>query len=221
VWIETFPAMAENNFMFEGILLKPSTVNPGADCRVVDEVPERNVASYNALLYRCIRLFEVDKLDSKSWDPELAEGLRFIEFVGLGSAFHSAQHYLLPIVWWMQRKCGCCPGRNLTCHVPAYGIHGCKLSSELQVFRSHHVVVRGAVKPPLVSEDSDSSWKLFEVTGLLDVHWLIAAVSEVLILWFMITCLVEIPACPMLSCNQLQYGEHYIFNEIASHQEVC
>ena len=31
VWAETFYYMAENNVMFEGILLKPSMVTPGAE----------------------------------------------------------------------------------------------------------------------------------------------------------------------------------------------
>ncbi|MCH1927291.1 fructose-bisphosphate aldolase, partial [Shewanella sp. C31] len=33
VWAETFFYMAENNVMFEGILLKPSMVTPGAECK--------------------------------------------------------------------------------------------------------------------------------------------------------------------------------------------
>ncbi|KAJ1254747.1 hypothetical protein BS78_K331800 [Paspalum vaginatum] len=33
VWAQTFYYMAENNVMFEGILLKPSMVTPGAECK--------------------------------------------------------------------------------------------------------------------------------------------------------------------------------------------
>merc|ERR1712060_759790 len=32
VWAETFKFLADNGVMFEGILLKPSMVTPGADC---------------------------------------------------------------------------------------------------------------------------------------------------------------------------------------------
>ena len=31
IWAETFKYMADNKVMFEGILLKPSMVTPGAD----------------------------------------------------------------------------------------------------------------------------------------------------------------------------------------------
>jgi hypothetical protein len=62
--------------------------------------------------------------------------------------------------------------------VRAYGIHGCTLSSELKVLQFHHAVVSRAVKPLVISEDSDSCWTLHEVAGLLDVHWLVAAVSS-------------------------------------------
>ena len=32
IWAETFKYMADNGVLFEGILLKPSMVTPGADC---------------------------------------------------------------------------------------------------------------------------------------------------------------------------------------------
>ena len=40
IWAATFKYMADNNVMFEGILLKPSMVTPGADCKQ-KESPER------------------------------------------------------------------------------------------------------------------------------------------------------------------------------------
>lgn len=33
VWAEVFFYLAENNVLFEGILLKPSMVTPGAECK--------------------------------------------------------------------------------------------------------------------------------------------------------------------------------------------
>eukprot|EP00877_Chromochloris_zofingiensis_P001623 jgi/Chrzof1/11461/Cz05g37140.t1_FBA3[v5.2] len=50
VWAETFKYMADNNVMFEGILLKPAMVTPGADCpnRATPEV----VADYTLKLLR-------------------------------------------------------------------------------------------------------------------------------------------------------------------------
>jgi fructose-bisphosphate aldolase class I len=51
VWAETFFAMAENNVMFEGILLKPSMVTPGAECK--DRASPEQVAEYTLrLLHR-------------------------------------------------------------------------------------------------------------------------------------------------------------------------
>ncbi|GJM87893.1 hypothetical protein PR202_ga03892 [Eleusine coracana subsp. coracana] len=53
VWAETFYAMAENNVMFEGILLKPSMVTPGAECK--DRATPEQVAAYTLkLLHRRI-----------------------------------------------------------------------------------------------------------------------------------------------------------------------
>jgi len=50
VWAETFFYLAENNVMFEGILLKPSMVTPGAECKE-RAIPEK-VADYTLkLLY--------------------------------------------------------------------------------------------------------------------------------------------------------------------------
>jgi fructose-bisphosphate aldolase class I len=33
VWAETFKYLADNGVIFEGILLKPSMVTPGAECK--------------------------------------------------------------------------------------------------------------------------------------------------------------------------------------------
>jgi len=53
VWAETFYYMAENNVMFEGILLKPSMVTPGAECE--DRATPEQVADYTLkLLHRRI-----------------------------------------------------------------------------------------------------------------------------------------------------------------------
>jgi fructose-bisphosphate aldolase class I len=53
VWAETFFYMAQNNVMFEGILLKPSMVTPGAECK--DRATPEEVASYTLkLLHRRI-----------------------------------------------------------------------------------------------------------------------------------------------------------------------
>ncbi|KAL3597405.1 hypothetical protein D5086_009042 [Populus alba] len=53
VWAEVFFYMAENNVMFEGILLKPSMVTPGAECK--DRATPEQVAEYTLkLLHRRI-----------------------------------------------------------------------------------------------------------------------------------------------------------------------
>jgi fructose-bisphosphate aldolase class I len=53
VWAEVFYYMAENNVMFEGILLKPSMVTPGAECK--DRASPDQVAEYTLkLLHRRI-----------------------------------------------------------------------------------------------------------------------------------------------------------------------
>lgn len=53
VWAETFYYMSENNVMFEGILLKPSMVTPGAECS--DRATPEQVAEYTLkLLHRRI-----------------------------------------------------------------------------------------------------------------------------------------------------------------------
>lgn len=44
VWAEVFFYLAENNVLFEGILLKPSMVTPGAECK--DRATPEQVASY-------------------------------------------------------------------------------------------------------------------------------------------------------------------------------
>ncbi|KAK6121492.1 hypothetical protein DH2020_044771 [Rehmannia glutinosa] len=53
VWAEVFFYLAENNVMFEGILLKPSMVTPGAECK--DKATPEQVADYTLkLLHRRI-----------------------------------------------------------------------------------------------------------------------------------------------------------------------
>jgi len=50
VWAEVFFCLAENNVLFEGILLKPSMVTPGAECK--DKASPQQVAEYTLkLLY--------------------------------------------------------------------------------------------------------------------------------------------------------------------------
>eukprot|EP00882_Tetradesmus_deserticola_P000012 GHRQ01000013.1.p1 GENE.GHRQ01000013.1~~GHRQ01000013.1.p1 ORF type:complete len:419 (+),score=191.25 GHRQ01000013.1:124-1257(+) len=50
IWAETFKYMADNNVMFEGILLKPAMVTPGADSKA--KVPPETVASYTLKMLR-------------------------------------------------------------------------------------------------------------------------------------------------------------------------
>ncbi|XP_074294526.1 fructose-bisphosphate aldolase 2, chloroplastic [Silene latifolia] len=50
VWAEVFYYLAENNVMYEGILLKPSMVTPGAECK--DKATPEQVASYTLNLLR-------------------------------------------------------------------------------------------------------------------------------------------------------------------------
>eukprot|EP00252_Welwitschia_mirabilis_P023999 TRINITY_DN694_c0_g1_i1.p1 TRINITY_DN694_c0_g1~~TRINITY_DN694_c0_g1_i1.p1 ORF type:complete len:230 (+),score=8.90 TRINITY_DN694_c0_g1_i1:981-1670(+) len=53
VWAEVFFYLAENNVMFEGILLKPSMVTPGAECK--EKASPQTVAEYTLkLLHRRI-----------------------------------------------------------------------------------------------------------------------------------------------------------------------
>lgn len=53
VWAEVFFYLAENNVMFEGILLKPSMVTPGAECK--EKATPQQVADYTLkLLHRRI-----------------------------------------------------------------------------------------------------------------------------------------------------------------------
>lgn len=53
VWAEVFFYLAENNVFFEGILLKPSMVTPGAECK--DRATPAQVADYTLkLLHRRI-----------------------------------------------------------------------------------------------------------------------------------------------------------------------
>lgn len=53
VWAEVFFYLAENNVMFEGILLKPSMVTPGAECK--QKATPEQVAKYTLqLLHRRI-----------------------------------------------------------------------------------------------------------------------------------------------------------------------
>lgn len=48
VWAEVFFYLAENNVMFEGILLKPSMVTPGAESK--DKATPQQVAEYTLKL---------------------------------------------------------------------------------------------------------------------------------------------------------------------------
>ncbi|CAK9162033.1 unnamed protein product [Ilex paraguariensis] len=48
VWAEVFFYLAENNVMFEGILLKPGMVTPGAECK--DKATPQQVAEYTLKL---------------------------------------------------------------------------------------------------------------------------------------------------------------------------
>ncbi|KAK6924446.1 Fructose-bisphosphate aldolase, class-I [Dillenia turbinata] len=50
VWAEVFFYLAENNVMFEGILLKPSMVTPGAECE--DKATPQQVADYTLKLLK-------------------------------------------------------------------------------------------------------------------------------------------------------------------------
>ncbi|WIA09821.1 hypothetical protein OEZ85_009196 [Tetradesmus obliquus] len=50
IWAETFKYMADNNVMFEGILLKPAMVTPGADSKA--KVPPETVAKYTLKMLR-------------------------------------------------------------------------------------------------------------------------------------------------------------------------
>jgi fructose-bisphosphate aldolase, class I len=50
VWAEVFFYLAENNVMFEGILLKPSMVTPGAECK--DKATPEQVADYTLKLLK-------------------------------------------------------------------------------------------------------------------------------------------------------------------------
>jgi hypothetical protein len=50
IWAETFKYMADNNVMFEGILLKPAMVTPGADSSA--KVPPETVAAYTLKMLR-------------------------------------------------------------------------------------------------------------------------------------------------------------------------
>jgi fructose-bisphosphate aldolase class I len=50
IWAETFKYMADNKVMFEGILLKPAMVTPGADCP--NRASPETVASYTLKMLR-------------------------------------------------------------------------------------------------------------------------------------------------------------------------
>lgn len=50
VWAEVFFYLAENNVMYEGILLKPSMVTPGAECK--EQATPQQVADYTLRLLR-------------------------------------------------------------------------------------------------------------------------------------------------------------------------
>lgn len=50
VWAEVFFYLAENNVLFEGILLKPSMVTPGAECK--ERATPQQVADYTLKLLK-------------------------------------------------------------------------------------------------------------------------------------------------------------------------
>lgn len=50
VWAEVFFYLAENNVLFEGILLKPSMVTPGAECK--EKATPQQVAEYTLSLLK-------------------------------------------------------------------------------------------------------------------------------------------------------------------------
>lgn len=50
VWAEVFYYLAENNVMFEGILLKPSMVTPGADHK--ERADPKTVAKYTLTMLK-------------------------------------------------------------------------------------------------------------------------------------------------------------------------
>lgn len=50
VWAETFKYMADNKVLFEGILLKPAMVTPGADCK--KRASPETVAAYTLKMLR-------------------------------------------------------------------------------------------------------------------------------------------------------------------------
>lgn len=50
VWAEVFFYLAQNNVLFEGILLKPSMVTPGAECK--DRATPQQVADYTLKLLK-------------------------------------------------------------------------------------------------------------------------------------------------------------------------
>ena len=50
VWAEVFFYLAENHVLFEGILLKPSMVTPGAECK--DKATPEQVADYTLRLLK-------------------------------------------------------------------------------------------------------------------------------------------------------------------------
>lgn len=50
VWSKVFYFLAENNVLFEGILLKPSMVTPGAECP--DRATPEQVADYTLKMLR-------------------------------------------------------------------------------------------------------------------------------------------------------------------------
>ena len=50
IWAETFKYMADNKVMFEGILLKPAMVTPGAECK--SRASPETVAAYTLKMLR-------------------------------------------------------------------------------------------------------------------------------------------------------------------------
>ena len=78
IWAETFKYMADNKVMFEGILLKPSMVTPGADGSKMLMTPGKSGCKLQTLQCKCRQ--------SGSW----ADSKRFKKCIACPSEFCSA-----------------------------------------------------------------------------------------------------------------------------------
>jgi hypothetical protein len=150
----------------------------------------------------------MDQFESKFWDPGLAAGsqqkcgayyyyywLSLFEMLQLVVPGRNLDWYRLDAAQYIHCMMLVPAQRHFLVKFYDYGVsllgiqwleipgtHGCKLSSKLKVLQFHHPAVSRAMKPLVGSGDSDSSWTLLKVARLLDVDWLVAAISEVLIL---------------------------------------